>query len=275
MIRSAKAANILFAFAIAAPLAIAQATSDAIDPAAKSIAMAAKLPAYDVVSIHENKTGDLNSSLDTTDDGFITENANLLQIVQSAYNLGSADLISGISGPLASARFDIQAKIAARDGATPRKFTDDELQAMIIPLLADRFHLKVRLVPKRMTVYEIVVAKGGPKVKLTLPETGAGSMNFGFSGNDNTLTTKKSSMSDLADALSESTLHTIVVDRTGLKGEGDFSLKWSSDAALEQGSPNAISIFTAIQDQLGLKLQPARLPVDTLVIDHAEMPTGN
>jgi uncharacterized protein (TIGR03435 family) len=265
----------LILLATLVPAALAQQQTAAIDPAAKSIAMAAKLPAYDVVSIHENKTGDLNSSLDTTDDGFITENATLLQIVQSAYNLGSADLISGLSGPLASARFDIQAKIAARDGATPRKFTDDELQAMIIPLLADRFHLKVRLVPRRMTVYEIVVAKGGPKVKLTLPETGAGSMNFGFFGNDNTLTTKKSSMSDLADALSESTLHTIVVDRTSLKGEGDFSLKWTSDEALEQGSPNAISIFTAIQDQLGLKLQPARLPVDTLVIDHAEMPTGN
>ncbi len=274
MTASAKAAILLLAFAIAAPLAIAQ-NAAAIDPAAKSIALAAKLPAYDVVSIHENKTGDLNSSLDTTDDGFIAENATLLQIVQSAYNLGNPDLISGISGPLDSARFDIKAKIAGRDGSKSAKFTDDQLQAMIIPLLADRFHLKVRLVPKMMTVYEIVVAKGGPKVKLTEPETNTGSMNFGFTGNDNTLVAKKSSISDLADALSESTLHRIVVDRTGLIGEGDFSLKWSSDVAEEQGSPNFISIFTAIQDQLGLKLQPAKLPVDTLVIDHAEMPAAD
>jgi uncharacterized protein (TIGR03435 family) len=261
---------LLFALALT-PRAIAQA---ALNPAAKSIAMAAKLPAYDVVSIHQNKTGNGDWSLDTTDDGLIAGNCPLLLIVQAAYNLNNPDLISGISGPLDSAHFDIKAKIAARDGATPRKFTDDELQAMLIPVLADRFHLRIHIVPKKMTVYEIVVAKRGPKFKLAEPEA-HGSMNFGFANNDNTLTAKKATMSELADFLSESPLHSIVVDRTGLKGYGDFTLKWSSDAAEEQGGPNVISIYTAIQDQLGLKLQPAKLPVDTLVIDHAEMPTEN
>ncbi len=196
-------------------------------------------------------------------------------VVQYAYNLGNSDLISGLSGPVDSTRFDINAKFTPRGGATPAKFTDEQLQAMLIPVLADRFHLKVRLVPKKMTVYELVVAKGRPKFKLAEPETDAGTMNMGFSGDDNTLTAKKSSMSDLADALSQSQLHSIVVDRTALKGEGDFTLKWSSDVAEEQDGPNVISIYTAIQDQLGLKLQPAKLPVDTLVIDHAEMPSEN
>ena len=82
-------------------------------------------------------------------------------------------------------------------------------------------------------------------------------------------------MSELAGALSAWAQQRIVVDHTGLKGEGDFALKWSSDVAEEQGGANVISIFTAIQDQLGLKLQPAKLPVDTLVIDHAEMPTAD
>jgi hypothetical protein len=67
-------------------------------------------------------------------------------------------------------------------------------------------------------------------------------------------------MPTLAGVLSDSGLHGLVVDRTGLKGAGDFSLKWSPDEALEQGGPNVISIFTAIQDQLGLKLKPAKLP---------------
>jgi uncharacterized protein (TIGR03435 family) len=259
--------------AVLAPRAIAQSDDGAVNPAAKAIAMAAALPAYDVVSIHQNKSGTGNWSFYTTDDGFIAENCPLLQIVQSAYNLGSADLISGISGPLASTRFDIKAKIAGRDGSESEKFTDEQLQAMVIPLLADRFHLRVRVVPKIMTVYEIVVAKGGPKIKLAEPETHSGSMNFGFSGNDNTLSAKKATMPELADLLSESPLQRIVVDRTGLKGEGDFALKWSSDVAEEQGGPNFISIFTAMQDQLGLKLQSAKLPVDTLVIDHAEIPT--
>jgi uncharacterized protein (TIGR03435 family) len=82
-------------------------------------------------------------------------------------------------------------------------------------------------------------------------------------------------MPTLAGVLSDSGLHGLVVDRTGLKGAGTFSLKWSSDEAQEQGGPNIVSIFTAIQEQLGLKLKPAKLPVDTLVIDHAEMPSAN
>ena len=265
----------LFAtLAIAAPLATAQ-NNDDINPAAKSIAMAAKLPAYDVISIHQNTSGSGDFSLDTTGDGIVIENASFPEMIEFAYNIASFDLISGLSGPLASARFDIKAKIASRDGDKPAKFTDEQLEAMTIPLLADRFHLRVLLVPKRMTVYEIVVAKGGPKFKLAEPETNTGSLSLSFSGNDNTIIAKKSSMSDLADALSGSPLHRIVVDRTGLKGEGDYSLKWSSDEAMEQGGTDLVSIFTAIQDQLGLKLQPAKLPVDTLVIDHAEMPTGN
>ncbi|HWB31815.1 MAG TPA: TIGR03435 family protein [Acidobacteriaceae bacterium] len=247
---------------------------EAINPAAKSIALAATLPAYDVVSIHQNKLGG-NWSFQVTDDGIIAKNCPLLVLVQYAYNLGNLDLISGISGPLESASFDVNAKLAPRDGATPARFNDAQLQAMLIPLLADRFHLHLRLEPKMMTVYELVVAKGGPKFKLTEPETHDGSANFSFSASDNVLTAKAMPIAGLAGILSGGTLHSIVVDHTGLKGDGNFSLKWSSDAAQEQGSPNTISIFTAIQDQLGLKLQPAKLPVDTLVIDHAEMPSEN
>jgi uncharacterized protein (TIGR03435 family) len=266
---------LVVALVIHAPRISAQTDDGAVKPAAKAIAMAAKLPAYDVVSIRENRTGKEETLFETTDDGVIVENCTLLQIVQAAYGLGNPDLISGISGPLDSARFDIKAKIAASDGATPRKFTDDELQAMTIPLLADRFHLKVHLSPKVTTVYEIVVAKGGPRFRLTEPDTNTGSVNLGTSGMNNTIVAKKSDMATLSSALSDCQLHAIVVDRTGLKGEGDFTLSWSSDAALEQGSPNAISVFTAMQDQLGLKLQPAKLSVDTLVIDHAEMPSTN
>jgi uncharacterized protein (TIGR03435 family) len=275
MLRNLSSALIFLAlFPLTVPALAQNASNDAINPAAKSIAMAATLPAYDIVSIHQNKTGG-NWYFGTTEDGFICKVCPLAIIVQYAYNLGNTGLISGISGPVDSATFDISAKITASDRTTSTKFTDAQLQAMMIPVLADRFHLRVRPVPKMMTVYELAVAKGGPKFKFSGPETQNGSMNLRFSGNDNTLTAKSASMAELADILSESTLHSIVVDRTGLKGEGDFNLKWTTDSALEQGSPNAISIFTAIQDQLGLKLRPAKLPVDTLVIDHAEMPTEN
>jgi len=257
--------------ALSPPLATAQ-NNDDINPAGKSIARAARLPAYDVVSIHQNKDGTEDSSLDTTKDGIAIANASLPEILEFAYNIASFDLISDISGPLASARFDIKAKIANRDGDRPAKLTDHDLQAMTISLLADRFHLRVHVAPKRMTVYEIVVAKGGPKFQLNEHEADLLSDSW---GRNNTLIFKKSSMSMLAGVLSDSGMHRLVVDRTGLKGAGNFTLKWSSDEAQEQGGPDLVSIFTAIQDQLGLKLQPVRLPVDTLVIDHVEMPSAN
>jgi len=82
------------------------------------------------------------------------------------------------------------------------------------------------------------------------------------------------SMGDLADILS-GLAGRKVIDKTGLTGHADITLKWSDDVAAEAGGPNVISIFTAIEEQLGLKLQPSKGPVDTLVIDHVEMPTAN
>ena len=93
------------------------------------------------------------------------------------------------------------------------------------------------------------------------------------SNNDNILTAKDASMSDIAAALSDQ-VHRQVIDKTGLKRGADITLKWTSDEAADQGGTVA-SIFTAVEEQLGLKLQPAKGPVDTLVIDHAEMPSAN
>jgi uncharacterized protein (TIGR03435 family) len=262
---------LLASLAILSPLATAQ-DNDEINPAAKSIARAARLPAYDVVSVRQNKSSGGDSSLDTTGDGVIIQDAPFREIVEFAYGIVSFDLIYGIPDPVGSAHFDIKAKIVNSDGERPGKLTDEDLQAMVIPLLADRFHLRIRVMPKVMTVYELVVATGGPKFKLDKPDHSSLTMSW---GRDNTLNFKNTSLSTLSGVLSDSGLHGIVADHTGLKGAGDFSLHWSSDEAQEQGGPNVISIFTAIQEQLGLKLKPVRLPVDTLVIDHAEMPSAN
>jgi uncharacterized protein (TIGR03435 family) len=249
--------------------------NDVINPAARSIAMAATLPAYDIVSVRQSKLDSEDSSFDTTGDGVIIANAPLNEIIEYAYGLASFDLISGISGPVAEARFDIKAKITSRDGQKPAKLKDEQLEAMLIPLLADRFHLRARAVAKKMTVYELVVSAGGPKVTLSGPTVGPGAVNVSFSGDYNLLTLKHSSMSTLAGVLSDCGLHHLVTDRTGLTGNGDMTLKWSPDEAFEQGGRDLTTIFAAVQDQLGLKIQPAKLPVDTVVIDHAEMPTEN
>ncbi|HEX9198584.1 MAG TPA: TIGR03435 family protein, partial [Acidobacteriaceae bacterium] len=88
------------------------------------------------------------------------------------------------------------------------------------------------------------------------------------------LTGKGMRMSDLAVALADE-VHREVINKTSLDGHADITLKWSDDVAAEAGGPNVISIFTAVEEQLGLKLQSSKGPVDTLVIDHAEMPSEN
>jgi uncharacterized protein (TIGR03435 family) len=153
------------------------------------------------------------------------------------------------------------------------ELADSVLQAMIIPLLADRFHLKAHLQPKTMPVYDLVVDHGGLKFKLNDEDETNSNMNLSASNNDNVLTAKGASMSDLAAALSDQ-VHRQVIDKTGITRTADFTLKWTSDEAADHGG-TVVSIFTAVEEQLGLKLQPAKGPVDTLVIDHAEMPSAN
>ena len=125
-----------------------------------------------------------------------------------------------------------------------------------------------------MPVYDLVVGKGGPKVKLSQEELKDSNWNINGQDTSVVLTSKGASMSDLAAALTDE-VHRQVIDKTGLTGHADITLKWSDEVAAQQGGPNVVSIFTAVEEQLGLKLEPSKGPVDTLVVDHAEMPSAN
>ena len=244
----------------------------------KAIALAATVAPYDVVSIrpHNPALDPPNSqsfSMGIHDNVLTASNVPLEMLIEFAYDVKS-DMIVGLSGPVSSAHFDIEAKVLAPDGGTPPKLTDKQLVAMIIPMLADRFHLKVHLQPKVMPVYDLVVAHGGPKIKLSQAERTDSSWNINGENTSKVLSCKSAAMPDLAAALADE-VHRQVVDKTGLTGSADIILKWSDDVAAEAGGPNVISIFTAVEEQLGLKLQSSKGPVDTLVIDHVEMPTEN
>jgi len=245
---------------------------------AKAIARAATLAPYDIVSIKpHNPTKDSPTSqsfnMSIHDDVFTADNLPLDMLIEFAYDV-KADMISGLSGPVSSAHFDIEAKVVPQDGGPMPKLSDTQLQAMLIPLLADRFHLKAHLQPKVMQVYDLVVFRGGPKIKLSQTERTDSNWNVNGRDNDKVLTAKSASIADLAQALSDE-VHRQVNDKTGLAGGADITLKWSDDVAAEQGGSNVISIFTAVEEQLGLKLQSSKGPVETLVIDHAEMPSQN
>jgi uncharacterized protein (TIGR03435 family) len=238
---------------------------------AANIALSKTIPPYDVVSIRINKDGDeVSWGMHAGTDRFEATAVPLRTLIEYAYDV-KPDLIVGLSGPVDSARFDIEAKVIPQDGSAP-KLTDPQLIAMVIPLLADRFHLKAHIEQQTKPVYDLVVARGGPKIKLDPSERTGSSWQINADNDKTVLTIDRASMVDLANILADQ-VHRDVIDKTGLAGHADITLKWSDDVAAEQGGPDVISIFTAIEEQLGLRLQPSHGPVDTLVIDHAEMPT--
>ena len=190
-----------------------------------------------------------------------------------AYDIKPQQIV-GLTGPVSSAKFNLTAKVLPPDSGPPQLLPNENLQAMAILLLEDRFHLKAHLQPKIMPVYDLVIARGGLKIKLSEDEIHDNNWNINGENTGKILTCKGCRTADLADALSDLGDRK-VIDKTGLTGHADITLKWTDDVAAEQGGSNIISIFTAVEEQLGLKLEPSKGPVDTLVIDRVEMPSEN
>src|SRR5665213_1540002 len=243
-----------------------------------------KAVAYDVVSIKPNKSGSGRTSINENNDSFSAENISLKQMLVNAYDVKEY-LISGLTGWANSDRFDINAKILDMDADALKKLTDKQREAMLQQLLADRFQLKVHVQTEVQPIYEMVVAKGGAKITAVAPVgpdpeadknkefkgMGRGSMRV----NNTALTAHDVPLDSLAYTLS-GRLSRTVVDKTGLKGKYDLTLTWSpDDGSTAASDSSAPSLFTALQEQLGLKLQPAKGPVETLVVDHIEMPSEN
>jgi uncharacterized protein (TIGR03435 family) len=202
-----------------------------------------------------------------------TRGTSLKDLIQFAYGL-HPNLIGGTSGWMESERYDVIGK--PEPGKTPR---EDELKAMLRTLLADRFKLTCHRAPKDTSVYVLVSAKSGLKMKERRPVDGA-SASLSFQGAR--LPGRNVSISMLADALQAVVLDRPVVDGTGLKGNYDFDLVWTPGPDEFGGRGSAVpsdasapDIFTAIQEQLGLRLDSRKTPVESLIVDHAEKPSDN
>jgi len=237
------------------------------------IKLSQTLPNFDVSSVRVNDSGDgaFDMSISDTNGTVTAKNLPVEMMIEYAYDV-KLDHIFGLTGPIKQAHFDVTAKVLPKEDNTPKP-TDLQLQAMTISLLADRFHLKVHVEQKSLPVYELVVARGGPKIKLSTTATKDGSVHLNWTDADRVLTATSASMADLAGILSDS-VHREVIDKTALEGRAPLTLKWTSDEAADQGQP-VLSIFTALEEQLGLKLVSSKGPVETLVIDHIEMPSEN
>jgi uncharacterized protein (TIGR03435 family) len=189
--------------------------------------VATPLPTYDVVSIHEHKPGtnDL-MSMGSRDAGFTARNMNLNALLVNAYKIRILSLISGLPSWSGSTSFDISAKVRDPDIDILRKLTPEQRCAMLIALLADRFHLRAHIVTKTLPVYDLVLAKGGPKLKENTAPTGPHNMPGSMTMSRSQITAVGVPTSNIAANLANQTQRN-VIDKTGLTGRYDFTLKWT------------------------------------------------
>ncbi len=193
----------------------------------------------------------------------VTTSSSLQFLISWAYDLHT-DLVYGKPGWLDSARYDI---VASAPEDQPAK-----LQERMQTLLVERFHLAVHRETRELPLYALVVGKGGPKFSLSKAPEVFGQNPFGGSGPGSLVGTQVSAAM-LAKVLSQQ-LNKTVQDHTGLAGAFDFKLEWQPDGM--PPIPDRASLFTAIQEQLGLRLEARKGPVQVLVIDRVEnSPTAN
>jgi uncharacterized protein (TIGR03435 family) len=227
--------------------------------------------AFDVVSIRPSDPNLKYFTSNIDPNNFKATGVTLQFLVQNAYDLHDFQ-IEGAPSWMKSARFDIAAKVdAPTTSATSPQPQDWEarhklLQTRLQSLLADRFQFQVHKSSKEMPVYGLVVAKGGPNLQASTKKTGYKTARGQF-------VCSATSMIDLADMLTDVVSRT-VLDQTKLTGEYAFTLKWNPNETTNTTS-DLPGIFTALQEQLGLKLIPTKGPVEILTIDHVEMPSEN
>jgi uncharacterized protein (TIGR03435 family) len=254
---------------------------------------------FEVASVKPNKSGSRSSRSGTLPGGrgFAATNITMRQLILTAYRLRSLQLVGG-PGWIDSDRFDVDAR-------APENSTQEQALTMLQGLLSERFGLAVRRETKEQPIYALVLARPdrtlGPKMKPTtldcstptsppgttappsLPVAPAAAcgMSTNVNNNGGVMTAGARSVSDLTSALANFVTDRIVVDRTGLTGMFDFELRWTPQS-LQSVAPDptvntsdAPTIFAALQEQLGLKLESQRAPVEFLVIDTVEQPTPN
>jgi uncharacterized protein (TIGR03435 family) len=203
----------------------------------------------------------------------------LKELMVFAYWIHPSQVV-GAAGWMDSDKFDIVAKPDESQVPHGGFVPNDVLRQMLRVLLADRFKLKFHHEMKPLPVYALVLGKNGAKMKARTPGDGGPGFRLVFQGAR--LPGRNASIGQLAFVLQAQVLDRPVLDKTGLTGNFDFDLSWMPNEAQFGGKgaaipadPDSPDIFTAVQEQLGLKLEPQKSPVDILMIDQADRPSSN
>jgi uncharacterized protein (TIGR03435 family) len=243
----------------------------------------AQEPRFEVASLKRNTSGSSSTTMDNRPDGLVMENATLRNLILNAYRPQSADLV-GAPAWLAD-RYDLIAKTAGPS-------TSEQRAAMLRALLAEELRLRAHYEMREQPVFDLVVARKdrrlGPDIARTdrdcaaaaaardagkpepaLAPASNGAPPCGIRSNRGEFLAGGITIDGLARNLA-SRAGRVIFDRTGLAGYYQITLRFAPDGAADTDVP---TLFTALQEQLGLKLEPSRAPLQTLVIDHVERPT--
>lgn len=272
----------------------------------------ADLPKFEVATVKPASGDDGRSMLMFTADGISIHGVPMKMLIRAAFGIED-DRILGEPGWVKN-RYDIEAKVDAEDAPKLKDLKMNQRQAMMLPLLEDRFHLKYHHETRELPMYALVVAKGGLKMKASAPDPppatddaakpdsqpkpddpaakdkprmGRRSLMMNGRGH---IESTGTSVENLAHVLS-SQLGRTVQDKTGLRGNYDYNLDWTPDdvgtpmaggggdggpdkggASPDAGGP---TLPTALEEQLGLKLEATKATLDVIVIDHIDLPSEN
>jgi len=243
-------------------------------------------PQFEVASMKASVAG--RATVDSGGFGFVYspngrltgKNVSVKDMIEAAYHLHDFQVLGGpnwidASMMVTDNKYNIEAK-AAGDA------TRDEINQMLQSLLVDRFKLRFHRDARELPTYDLVLAKSGSKLKQV---EGKGASYARIRGGGGHMNFEAASVAEIIEWLSGAAGNRVIHDKTGLSGRFDFSLDYTPETfrggkapeTTAEGTidPNGISIFTAIQEQLGLKLESSKGPVEVLVIDSVQRPSEN
>ena len=235
----------------------------------------AETPVFDVavIRLHHPVPHERSHIYSSSSDGnFKTVNVSLGALLQFAFGVPESRIVGG-PNELRSQMFDIEAKADSAVDAALKKLPSDQgklvKQQMIQALLADRFKLVVHRETRELPIYALVVAKGGSKLEASKSD---GVM---ISSGSRYLNAQGVTIAMIAQELAQD-VGRVVMDKTGIEGRFDVDLKWTPDDEATAGNADAApSIYTAVQEQVGLRLDAEKGPVEVLVVDRLEGPSEN
>ena len=242
---------------------------------------------FDAVSIKQNRSGIERGGVEIPpqSDRIVVSNAPMYRIIAFAYDRQRNDLIEGLPEWARSERWDIQAKVADEDIPAFTQLSFVQKKRMLQTVLADRCQMRAHLAKKEVPVYALEALKEGLRMHPSAAsEAASASQGWDITVKRGEIHGRAVPIAALLYALSGVSLDRQIIDRTELAGLYDFDLVWTPEdiadthsGSTEKGlsEPQAPSIFTAIQEQLGLRLLATKAQVEAVVVDHIERPSSN